>query len=82
MQINHRLPSSVHDGYSGLLNTYHIVMRARQIVGWVILIGGAAYAFTKAEPLVYRLSHDGTSLFLFALIALALFLAIRRILRY
>jgi len=46
------------------------------------LIGGAAYAFTKAEPLVYRLSHDGTSLFLFALITLALFLAIRRILRY
>jgi hypothetical protein len=57
-------------------------MRARQIVGWFILIGAAAYAFTKAEPLRYRLSHDGTSLFLFAIIALLIFLAIRRILRY
>lgn len=57
-------------------------MRARQIVGWVILIGAAVYAFTKAEPLRYRLSHDGASLFLFVLIALVLFLGIRRILRY
>jgi|GEM_PF-5955817 len=55
-------------------------MKARQVVGWVILLGAGAYAATKAGPVIEQISGSGVSLFFFVLIILVLLLGIRQIL--
>lgn len=57
-------------------------MRARQIVGWVILLVAAAYAVTKIRPLLDHFKGNGVAILLLVVIAGILVLAIARILRY
>lgn len=55
-------------------------MKAKQLIGWLILLGGGAYAATKAGPVIEQVSGSGMSLFFLVLIILVLLFGIGRIL--
>lgn len=55
-------------------------MKARRMVGWLILLGAGAYAATKAGPVIEQVSANGMSLFFLVLILLLLLFGIGRVL--
>ena len=55
-------------------------MKARRLIGWLLIIGGAIYGINKAEPLIDQLKNNGLAVFGLLLIGLLMVLAISRIL--
>jgi hypothetical protein len=55
-------------------------MKAKQAIGWVLLIAGAVYGISKAEPLLDRIRDNGLAGFGVFLILLIVILAVARIL--
>lgn len=55
-------------------------MQARRIFGWIILLGAATYAATKAAPVWTQVSDSTLGTLLIGLIMVLLVLAIVRIL--
>ena len=55
-------------------------MKARRLIGWLLLIGGAAYGITKAGPVFEQIGDNGLAVFGLVLIGLLILMAIARIL--
>jgi hypothetical protein len=55
-------------------------MRAKQVIGWVLLLAGAIYGISKAEPFLDRIRDNGLAGFGIFLIILIIILAVARIL--
>lgn len=55
-------------------------MKAKQAIGWVLLIAGAIYGISKAEPLLDRVRDNGMAGFGIFLLILIIIMAVARIL--
>ena len=55
-------------------------MKARRLIGWLLLLGGVAYGITKAGPVFDQIAENGLAVFGLILIGLLILMAIARIL--